>query len=77
VLIPVFDPQEYDSTRGSAGGPTIKIVNFVGFFVGSGTDTSKIQGNLATYAGTVDAQSPVHAFVPYENAFLRTVVLIR
>jgi hypothetical protein len=76
VLLPVFDPDEYDRTRGGAAGtgqPTIKIVNFVGFFISVG-DT-KIEGNLTTYPGGVDTS---HAFVPeFRFAFLRTAVLMR
>jgi hypothetical protein len=80
VLIPMFDPDEYDRTRlagasGCSGGlPCIKIVNFAGFFVDSVSDT-EIMGHLTMFPGRdIDKTKP---FVGYKWAFLRTAVLTR
>ena len=80
VLVPMFDPDEYDRTRlvgasGCSGGlPCIRIVNFAGFFVDSITET-QIVGHLTTYPGRdVDMTK---SFVGYKWAFLRTAILTR
>jgi hypothetical protein len=80
VLVPMFDPNEYDRTRlvgasGCSGGlPCIKIVNFAGFFVDSVSDT-EIMGHITTYPGRdIDKTK---SFVGYKWAFLRTAVLTR
>jgi len=81
VLVPMFDPDEYDRTRlvGSVkcvgGLPCIKIVNFIGFFIDSSPDPNQIVGHLTTYPGRdIDLNKP---FVGYRWAFLRTAVLTR
>jgi hypothetical protein len=79
VLVPMFDPDLYDKTRGGgpecAGLPCIKIVNFAGFFIDSLTDANQIVGHLTTYPGTsIDMEKP---FVGYKWSFLRTAVLTR
>jgi hypothetical protein len=71
VVLPVFDPDRYDATRDSI--PVISIVNFVGFFIADAAGPAII-GNLSTYPGTVDFESP---FVQLDNSPLRTVVLAR
>jgi len=79
VLLPLFDPVEYDATRlGSAacgGLPCIKAVNFVGFFIDSRSDATHIVGHLTTYPGRlVDMTKP---FIGYKWAFMRTAILTR
>jgi hypothetical protein len=79
VVVPMFDPELYDSTRAGSpacgGLPCIRIVNFVGFFIDSSTDATRIVGHLSTYPGkAIDMTKP---FVGYKWAFLRTAVLTR
>jgi hypothetical protein len=77
VALPVFDPDEYDKTRGS-GTPTIKIVNFVGFFIDK-VNNNKIEGYLTTYPGGIEygSEASPYPFIAYKYSLLRTVVLTR
>jgi len=72
VALPVFDVNVYEDTRRS-GTPSISIVNIVGFFISSVTETS-IVGHLSTYPGQVVPEAPA---VGYISSFLRSVVLLR
>jgi hypothetical protein len=79
VLVPMFDPDEYDRTRLGdplcGGLPCIRIVNFIGMFIDSTTSASQIVGHLTTYPGrTID---PAQPFVGYKWSFLRTAILTR
>jgi hypothetical protein len=80
VLMPMFDPNEYDRTRlvggpECGGAPCIKIVNFIGFFIDASTDTTRIVGHFTLYPGkAIDLTKP---FIGYKWAFLRTAVLTR
>jgi hypothetical protein len=74
VVLPLFDVDLFESTRRTAGGPQIRIVNFAGFFIDDVPTASSIRGYLATYPGTIDTTRPQ---VPYLSAFLRAGVLFR
>jgi hypothetical protein len=73
VVLPVFNVNLYEATRAS-GTPTIRIVNFVGFFINTVAPGVNVAGNLSVYPGTVD---PARPQVGYVSAFLRAAVLYR
>lgn len=73
VVLPVFDVNAYEATR-ATGTPTIRIVNFVGFFINTVNPGVAVTGNLATYPGAVNISRPQ---VGYISAFLRSAVLYR
>lgn len=81
VLVPLFDPDVYDSSRAGAAGcgglPCVTIVNFAGFFIDSTTNSSQIVGHLTTYPGRDIDTTGTFPFVGYKWAFLRTAVLTR
>jgi len=72
VVLPVFDPNVYETTRW-AGTPTIQIVNFVGFFI-TGVTSTEVDGNLTLHPGIVRSDKPM---VGYVSGFLRTPVMYR
>jgi Flp pilus assembly protein TadG len=73
VVLPMFDPDVYDATRGPGSTPQIRIVNFVGFFIDT-VAADGIEGYLSLYPGEVDTAYPS---VAYQWALLRTAVLTR
>jgi hypothetical protein len=73
VVLPMFDADLYDATRGPGSTPQIRIVNFVGFFIDS-VLADGIQGYLSLYPGSVHTGFPT---VAYQWALLRTAVLTR
>ena len=70
VALPVFDTDLYDATRGAT--PTIKVVNFVGFFID--LTGPPMAGNLTLYPGSIDF---THQFIAYKYSLLRTLMLLR
>jgi hypothetical protein len=72
VVLPVFDVNLYESTRLSLS-PTIKIVNLVGFFIASATDT-QIVGHLAIHPGELVPSKPQILTI---SSFLWSAVLYR
>jgi hypothetical protein len=74
VALPLFDVDLFETTRHDAGGPVIRVVNFVGFFIDQVPTSASISGYLATYPGRIDTTRPQ---VPYLSAFLRAGVLFR
>ena len=74
VVLPMFNTDLYENTRWPIGStPTIRIVNFVGFFITS-VSGSQITGYLTTYPGRVTPGQPM---VGYISGFLRTALLYR
>jgi hypothetical protein len=74
VALPLFDVDLFETTRRDPGGPVIKIVNFIGFFIDQVPTSDSISGYLATYPGSIDTTRPQ---VQYLSAFLRASVLFR
>jgi Flp pilus assembly protein TadG len=73
VVLPMFDPDLYDATRGPGSTPQIRIVNFVGFFIDT-IEADGVQGYLSLYPGSITTGHPT---VAYQWALLRTAVLTR
>ena len=73
VVVPLFDPDLYDATRGPGSTPQIRIVNFIGFFIDM-VDAVELQGYLSLYPGIINTAHPT---VAYQWALLRTAVLTR
>jgi hypothetical protein len=72
VVLPVFDVNMYEATR-ATGAPTIKVVNFVGLFISSATDT-EIKGQLTIHHGELVTDREQVGTV---SSFLWAVVLYR